>query len=483
MTIPTLPPYPSRGSAPDTFSLQADAFVAAMPAWGVAVQAVGDQAATDAATASDAASLAVGAAAGVAASVWVSGTTYAIGDARYSPADLQTYRRRTPGAGTIDPSLDTTNWARLALGNAGQRLTRSSNTALTSFDAGRVFDLSGTWTQTFDAAALLGNGWHCYLRNTSNGDITLDPAGSELIDGAATFVLKPGHTIMLMCDGSALTPMTLQSRTYPNVAEYTASDTLTVPPDTYVIRPYAIGAGAAGTTTYSGGGGGCAYGDVAVIPGQAVTLTISAGVATVVVGGVTVLTGNAASGTAPGTASKHASVTHGGAYSGGTGAGTGAYRGGASSGSPLGTGVNGTAGGGSGWGGAGSSSGGGGVGAAAGSSRGGRGLLVPSTDPLLDGLTGTGGGLSSVLDLSFDGQPGAGAGTNSASNTTIAGNGGFGGGGGYCSGTASYGGNGGFGGGGGGGANGGGAGGYGGGGGGGASAGGAGGAAVIRIYY
>ena len=483
MTIPTLPTAPSRGTAPDAFSLQADAFVAAMQPWGVAVQAVGDAAAADAATASGAASLAVGAAAGVAAPVWVSGTTYAIGDARYSPADLQTYRRRTAGAGTTDPSLDTTNWARLALSNTGQRLTRTSNTALTSSDAGRLFDCSGTWTQTFDAAASLGNGWYCWLRNISNGDITLDPNGSELIDGAATFVLKPGHTIMLTCDGSALTPLTLQSRSYPNVAEYTASGTFTVPADTYVIRPYAIGAGAAGTTLASGGGGGCAYGDVAVTPGQSVTLTISSGVATVVVGGVTVLTGNAASGTTAGTASKHASVTNGGAYSGGAGAGSGAYRGGASSGSPLGAGVNGTAGGGSGWGGEGNSSGGGGVGAAAASGRGGRGLLVPSTDPLLYGLTGTGGGGSSVQDLSFDGQPGAGAGANNAANTTFAGIGGFGGGGGYCSNTGTAGGKGGFGGGGGGAATSGGAGGYGGGGGGGGVAGGAGGAAVIRIYY
>ena len=46
---------------------------------------------------------------------WVSGTTYAIGDARYSPANLQTYRRVTAGAGTTDPSADATNWTRVAL--------------------------------------------------------------------------------------------------------------------------------------------------------------------------------------------------------------------------------------------------------------------------------------------------------------------------------------------------------------------------------
>lgn len=45
------------------------------------------------------------------ATIWVSGTTYVIGDARWSPANYQSYRRTTNGAGTTDPSQDATNWA------------------------------------------------------------------------------------------------------------------------------------------------------------------------------------------------------------------------------------------------------------------------------------------------------------------------------------------------------------------------------------
>lgn len=44
------------------------------------------------------------------AAIWVSGTTYAIGDVRYSPANGSIYRRKTVGAGTTDPSADATNW-------------------------------------------------------------------------------------------------------------------------------------------------------------------------------------------------------------------------------------------------------------------------------------------------------------------------------------------------------------------------------------
>jgi hypothetical protein len=61
--------------------------------------------ASNAATAASNSALAAG------ASVWVSGVTYSIGDAKYSPINFQTYRRKTAGAGTTDPSLDSTNWA------------------------------------------------------------------------------------------------------------------------------------------------------------------------------------------------------------------------------------------------------------------------------------------------------------------------------------------------------------------------------------
>jgi hypothetical protein len=42
--------------------------------------------------------------------LWVIGTTYALGDVRYSPATQRVYRRTVAGAGTTDPSADGTNW-------------------------------------------------------------------------------------------------------------------------------------------------------------------------------------------------------------------------------------------------------------------------------------------------------------------------------------------------------------------------------------
>ncbi len=96
--------------------------------------------------------------------VWVSGTTYAVGKFALSPAsNYQPYVRIVAGAGTTDPSADSTNW-RPAAGRAiksVQRgtLTMSSGSAtgtatITSVDTakaeltylGATYGTSSGWT-------------------------------------------------------------------------------------------------------------------------------------------------------------------------------------------------------------------------------------------------------------------------------------------------------------------------------------------------
>lgn len=231
------------------------------------------------------------------------------------------------------------------------------------------------------------------------------------------------------------------------VVQYTASATFVVPPDTYTIRPYTIGAGAAGNgSTLGGAGGGCAYGDIAVTPGQSVALSISAGVAKVSIGGVDLLIANpgtAGSGGAGGTATKHASVTNGGAYAGGAGASFSGARGGSSSGSPLGPGVTNTYAttGGAGWGGQGGPGvgTGGGVGGPGTTTAGGPGLPLDSTDPLLRGLTGL-GGMTGTATNQNGGNGGPGAGGGAPNGTGIGGQSGMGAGGAANGGVAGFGG-------------------------------------------
>jgi len=110
MTAPTLTPPPSAPSRQNAagFPAAADAMMGWMPTH-VEEMTEAVEFVNDAANQLDAAvAVAVGAAGAIA---WVSGTTYAVGNVRYSPINFLAYRRKTAGAGTTDPSLDTTNWA------------------------------------------------------------------------------------------------------------------------------------------------------------------------------------------------------------------------------------------------------------------------------------------------------------------------------------------------------------------------------------
>lgn len=132
-TITALPTPPSRSTDPTNFAIEADAFVAALPAFGtqanaqaVYLDALAIEADADAATASAAAQAAQ---AGANVATWVSGTTYAIGNVVFSPIDFQSYRRKTAGAGTTDPSADGTNWQRFSNGIAGFLVKTANYTA------------------------------------------------------------------------------------------------------------------------------------------------------------------------------------------------------------------------------------------------------------------------------------------------------------------------------------------------------------------
>lgn len=127
--MPTTPtPITALPAAPDradraTFSARAtamfialkDVFVGQVNALADATNANAVEAAAAAAAAAisevNAATAEINATNAAGAPMWVSGTTYALGAAVWSPADRLVYRRIVPGAGTTDPSLDAVNWA------------------------------------------------------------------------------------------------------------------------------------------------------------------------------------------------------------------------------------------------------------------------------------------------------------------------------------------------------------------------------------
>lgn len=123
-------PYPVRNDR-TTFSTRVDAFVTWLIAAVAEFAAVATNVYNNAVDAYNNANIASAAAADAIAATgaiaWVSGTNYVIGDGRYSPIDFQSYRRITNGAGTIDPSLDVTNWALVGASISAAETTMTYN--------------------------------------------------------------------------------------------------------------------------------------------------------------------------------------------------------------------------------------------------------------------------------------------------------------------------------------------------------------------
>ena len=166
------------------------------------------------------------------------------------------------------------------------RSVRTSNTILGAADACTFVDItSGTFTQNFMAAATLGNGWYCFMRNSGTGDITLDPNASELIDGLTSYIMYPGEARLIQCDGTAFTSIVIT----PFKRVWTTSGTFITPPGYQEFGGKVISGGQSGQRTNNtsvisvGGNGGGAYPFLisSSVMGASQTITVGAGGAAV----------------------------------------------------------------------------------------------------------------------------------------------------------------------------------------------------------
>jgi hypothetical protein len=109
-------------------------------------------------------------------------------------------------------SVSATNAAALAgLGVKAIATTLNQSMPVTSFSTNYTTGASdrakvlvwtgGAGTLSFDGAPVLGSDWFVNIRNSGTGDLTLDPSSSEQINGAATLVLSPGDSAIVVTNG------------------------------------------------------------------------------------------------------------------------------------------------------------------------------------------------------------------------------------------------------------------------------------------
>lgn len=89
--------------------------------------------------------------------------------------------------------------------------TLSTNTPITSFNSSFTLGLADrgatyVWTGalgtvSLPAAASVANGWYVNIRNNGTGDLTIDPSGSEQINGASTLTLAIADSCTVITDG------------------------------------------------------------------------------------------------------------------------------------------------------------------------------------------------------------------------------------------------------------------------------------------
>lgn len=327
-TVPayTNPPdFPSLSDKPaGTYNSKAYAWAQAMPTLGTSVKAIGDatytnaqHAETQATAASGSATNAGNSATAAAASALAASNTVAtipvgtIDDGVtslvkvWSSIKVNTYLSGKQATLVSGTSIKTLNGTSL-LGSGNIDITsnltyeaRTSNTIFAAADKAKIIHYTtGSFTQTFTAAATLGAGWFIYLQNTSTTNVTLDPNASETIDGVTSGVIKPGMTLLVTCTGTAFQAV----RVGPAVAMevLTSGTSWTCPIGVRVVKAAAVGGGGGANTGTNapGAGGGTSIGVVYPIPGTAYTYAIgAAGVASLggdtsfTVGGVSLLAG------------------------------------------------------------------------------------------------------------------------------------------------------------------------------------------------
>lgn len=273
MPITALPTPPSRND-PANFANRADAFLGALPAFATEANQLQTEVNASQLSASNSAAAAIAASS---ATAWVSGTNYTAGTVVYDTGNFLSYRRKVSGVSTVTPSADPTRWALLAWDGTivpvlnggtgasnklqalinlgaltGEVMSISANYTVTIADRGEVLICTNTISVNLDLAATLGK-FSFAVINKGTGIVTIDPTGTEQIDGGLTKLLIPGQSCIVICDGTEFRTLGLSSAGatgggsnkifYENDQVMTADYTIPVGKNAATVGPLTINTG------------------------------------------------------------------------------------------------------------------------------------------------------------------------------------------------------------------------------------------------
>ncbi|NNH44836.1 hypothetical protein HLI03_24775 [Rhizobium laguerreae] len=105
----------------------------------------------------------------------------------------------------------TQNGVDVAFDKASVYAAKSGDYTALASDDNAVLRFTATATLLLTAAATLGANWRIAVV-ADGGDVTIDPTGSEPIDGAVTLVVPNGYSAFIICSGSAFFTDKLMTR-------------------------------------------------------------------------------------------------------------------------------------------------------------------------------------------------------------------------------------------------------------------------------
>lgn len=212
---------------------------------------------------------------------------------------------------------------------SGNMQSKNSNYTVIANDRGDIFKCISTLELALTSASVLGASFSFIVSNTGTGTVTINPNGTETIDGQPTKTVGAGQSLIIYCDGLNFYSIAGGGGGFNGLQVFTTDGVFTVPSGISKIKVTAFGAGGGGggglTNSYlSGSGGG--QGGIAtkaitgLVSGDTILVTVGVGGS----GGATGASPNGGDGTGGGTTSfgGYVSATGGG---GGQGARNGSF--------------------------------------------------------------------------------------------------------------------------------------------------------------